>query len=1184
MVVTVARQPAPDARDTWAASVSVHALVLMVGLVCFKTAKLVGVAAKTKVPIGTGLLAYAQDVAVCMVWLALLVGLGRFVAHRRTLRVLALAGISLAEISMLFYAMFNVHYFTLFGIPLNLEAVSDVEHVGDFWDTIETYLGSWHTAAAGMFSLLIVVAPSLLARERLGRALRLAARPLGAVARGWRAPVVAGSGLSAIVLVPIDRFELAKNDVVEMIQSAARVGLETDEEPENFDEGTNRPPRSFSEPNATIEPSQELRDLRQRVRWANNAKPMNVVFIVLESMVSPDVAEQLGIDEALPFTRKLAKRSIVFEDYSTVFPLSMKSLITLTCSVLPSPQRLTLTKINPQLDCRSVMEVATERGYRAGLFHSGRFSFTLKNLYFEDRGFEVMKDANDLAQANPELATDYWGIQEEATIDAMFDWIDEGSERPFLAVYIPVAGHFPYVPLNESFQDRYGTKTNVRSYKNAMAYTDAMVKRTIKGFRERELVNDTVFVIVGDHGLPLEIHPNNNTQSAEAYEENVRTLGYIYQPKHIKNEISYGEMVQHVDLLPSLYDMLGWEIPERYAGDSIFSSRPKKMAIHYTIRSKELAALRDGDIKVILDRRTGKARAYDLAADPGETEDVSSEHQAFTDFTIDFFDKFIPAHTQYIAEYPARGSLEDLTLLHDRIAAADPPSVPRQQAISLALEAMQPDTEAGYRQAEKLLLSAAKEDPADFEVLLTLVRVYDRVSLLTEAGSYEGSWADKVVTGGDDDEVLARKLHAALRATFSDESAQRRLDATLLWGNYVGPNSSPGMNVSALLAAHAADPEDPEIMALAAQLTNHHRARALILEETDYPLEDALEKLHAYVEAHPNNWFIGRRLFAVYANFLEDPDAAFSLYSKEDALESGNATMLAEVGVAYYHQGRVEDALELLDAATKAATRARLEVAQASYFSMAGAAALMLGDEALARRYFNASWEYDSSQARAAAGLAIMAAWRRDEGQLVHWLERARAHRGRARKWAWTAEAELSCLWRQKTKMRSQYLKAGGGDMIVDESRYHTAMHLEDWAGAERAVRDLVRKNAYEARRFERYAAMAKEIAKHHRHARLPTAPKALHDLQKAYYGERAAWRKVDRAAKAKLTRRARALADAYFEEFPSGVHTGTVERLLDPDAGPPARVKRKRDGDDDDAADDEHAAEGEDEEHDDGG
>ena len=142
--------------------------------------------------------------------------------------------------------------------------------------------------------------------------------------------------------------------------------------------------------------------------------------------------------------------------------------------------------------------------------------------------------------------------------------------------------------------------------------------------------------------------------------------------------------------------------------------------------------------------------------------------------------------------------------------------------------------------------------------------------------------------------------------------------------------------------------------------------------------------------------------------------------------------------------------------------------------------------------------------------MAIMGAWQGDEGELVRWLDRARERKGDARKWVWTAEAELAGLWRLKNKMRLHYLKAGTGDLVIDESRYRTAMHLEDWLMAERAIRFLIRLHPYEEVRFERYAAMARELSKKHEHMRLPTTADALYKEQRFYHaecsGERSDW------------------------------------------------------------------------------
>jgi arylsulfatase A-like enzyme len=89
--------------------------------------------------------------------------------------------------------------------------------------------------------------------------------------------------------------------------------------------------------------------------------------------------------------------------------------------------------------------------------------------------------------------------------------------------------------------------------------------------------------------------------------------------------VRHGASVQHVDLVPTLLDLLGVE-PKNDAleGRSLVpllegESLPEALA-YATIDS--LRSVTDGRSKLILDLREGTREMYDLAADPGERRDV----------------------------------------------------------------------------------------------------------------------------------------------------------------------------------------------------------------------------------------------------------------------------------------------------------------------------------------------------------------------------------------------------------------------------------------------------------------------------------------------------------------------------------------------------------------------------------
>jgi phosphoglycerol transferase MdoB-like AlkP superfamily enzyme/tetratricopeptide (TPR) repeat protein len=1130
-------------RRRWVALACAHAGVLFVGLAYFKTIKLQEVLAQVDLPWSTTVLAYAQEFAVAGLWFSGLLLMGGLVAQRKWVARSVLAVVVVAEAAAFFYGMFNVHYFRLFGIPLNIEAMSDVEHVGGFKTTIAPFLESIHTVVAAILSLFAVLIPITLRLKPIGEPMGTFAAWVQRIFGSWRAPVIGGVALATIVLIPIDRYELAKNDLVEMVSSAGRVFLEEDVEIAQSDELTNKVVLSYHDPDAMIEPSIELKRLKKRFLRANEERPMNVVIIVLESMVSPDVAHELDIDDVMPFTYSLTSNSIFFEDYSTVFPLSMKSLISLTCSILPSPERLTLTKINPRLDCRSVGEVATQRGYRAGLFHSGRFAFTMKDLYFEDRGFEKMVDAEILEAQNPDYENDFWSVQEEAAVGSMLDWIDGESSQPFLAMYVPVAGHFPYTPLNARFRGAHGIETKVERYKNAVSYADAMVKDVVEGLEQRGLADDTVFVILGDHGLPLDLHPNNDTQSAFIYEENVRTLAYIYQPRLIKDTVRYPHIVQHYDMLPTLYDLLGWDTPDRYAGVSIFRPYRKKMAIHYTLRSRKLAALRDGDVKAIVDLRNGEGIVFDLAKDPTEQDDIIDQHQEFYAHAEQFFAEFLPAHASYIVNYPVLKAGAALPpAIAKKVREAADHSMDREQALAKAEMALGGDTVGGYRQAESLLLPLMQRDDNDFEALVLLMRTYDRLSIVLDPARYEGQWDVEEIKESDPVLQLAQRLRATIRARFPDREDE--LERVLMWSALRGPNSRPIDQASRFLGAWERFPDDPEVAALGTRLIYSARARGVI-RKAGVPLEDAFEKLEAHVEKNPDDWFVARELFLLMGGELLDPVGAFALCDVECGLASNNLTKTIDVAEMYYRNGMFGEARKLLDRAMVLAEEEQLSAPVPWITSRLGAIAFLLGDYETATEWLTQTIEADPKRTLAVSGLAMIALRSGDEETAERETARAKKLK-RPANWPLTAQGEWLGYLGERKKSRKAYGRGSTWKILVEESRFYSAMRTEDYPGANRWLKSLVRKTVYDPQRFEHYAALSTLLAERDEGARVPSTIEDLKALNAQYQPSYGAWRAANRADTHGLRRRAVAMGEQYLVDFPDGSRTGAIRKMLE--------------------------------------
>ena len=152
----------------------------------------------------------------------------------------------------------------------------------------------------------------------------------------------------------------------------------------------------------------------------------------------------------MPNLARLAAQSIVFERAYTVYPESIKGLLSVLCSKYPAFQ--TPAEAYAKVQCPSLAQLlaAAER-YRTALFHSGRFIYLGMDAVVENRGFQTLEDAGAIGGN----VNSSFGVDEPATVERILDWIDSlSSGQPFFITYLPVAGHHPYVtPKRGPFRD-----------------------------------------------------------------------------------------------------------------------------------------------------------------------------------------------------------------------------------------------------------------------------------------------------------------------------------------------------------------------------------------------------------------------------------------------------------------------------------------------------------------------------------------------------------------------------------------------------------------------------------------------------------------------------------------------------------------------------------------------------------
>jgi len=171
-------------------------------------------------------------------------------------------------------------------------------------------------------------------------------------------------------------------------------------------------------------------------------------------------------------------------------------------------------------------------------------------------------------------------------------------------------------------------------YDQKVKDADERLGTFLNRFRAMGLLDDTLVIIMSDHGDEIMEHGALD-HGFTLYEEQLHVVMMMRFPGYARRQ-DIQASVRLVDLFPTVFDVMGIEGPKGVDGTSllpllrgesldlpIYSETDYRLFVHHRMT-------RRGDHKLILDLADGEKELYDLAADPFETTDISSQNPRVT--------------------------------------------------------------------------------------------------------------------------------------------------------------------------------------------------------------------------------------------------------------------------------------------------------------------------------------------------------------------------------------------------------------------------------------------------------------------------------------------------------------------------------------------------------------------------
>lgn len=326
------------------------------------------------------------------------------------------------------------------------------------------------------------------------------------------------------------------------------------------------------------------------------AKKWNVVIILVESFSSEYAGAGNDYPGYTPFFDSLAKEAFFFKNNFANARRSIEGLPAVLCGLpaLMDEPIITSDFSNNRFDC--LPKILGRAGYSTYFLHGAHNGSMHFDTFSKIAGFENFVGLDEYPKTNPADLDPHWGVLDEPMLQYAAELMDK-AKRPALISVFTLSSHHPYyIPPHLRGQFKKGTL----EIHESMGYADYALKKFFETAKTKPWFNETIFVITGDH----------IQKSDQPKYSNI--LGWykvpllIYVPG-LKNsnlqKPNPDRITQHIDIVPSVLDLLGVQNPDRLlVGQSVFDQGKPGRAYNYTSHTYWYLES-DGLIEMVRDSR-----------------------------------------------------------------------------------------------------------------------------------------------------------------------------------------------------------------------------------------------------------------------------------------------------------------------------------------------------------------------------------------------------------------------------------------------------------------------------------------------------------------------------------------------------------------------------------------------------
>ena len=254
----------------------------------------------------------------------------------------------------------------------------------------------------------------------------------------------------------------------------------------------------------------DINEIDEWLKWNNEeledneykglAKGKNVVFLQIEALENFVINQEVFNQEITPNLNKLIKNSLYFknicEQNNAGNSIDMDMMA--ASGVLPLGDVITYLEY-PEVKYSSLPRLLNDEGYNTILTHAERAGdWNWAEAGKSAAGYKTIWDINEY------VIDEYvgFGLSDRSFYTQFVDKISK-EEEPFLAVLPTLSSHGPF-DIKEKYREldlpSDLDKNKLGGYFQSINYADKQIGLFFELLKERDLLDDTIVVIYGDHG------------------------------------------------------------------------------------------------------------------------------------------------------------------------------------------------------------------------------------------------------------------------------------------------------------------------------------------------------------------------------------------------------------------------------------------------------------------------------------------------------------------------------------------------------------------------------------------------------------------------------------------------------------------------------------------------------------